>query len=1159
MKANKLHMVIIVIILLSGLAYSRVEYAGGKIIFQIKNTEAKSIIVTGNFLNWNPQGLPLKRDGDLWKGEITLEPGSYEYKFIIDGTWKEDPDNPWKVPDGFGGFNSKFLLTNDGSISFEESQITSIKLASSPLKSVEYKDGKIYFRFYDQKAKEVYLAGTFNNWSPNALKMENKGAYWETSLSLKPGVYEYKYVVDGVWKEDPFNARKVPDGFGGFNSQFELTSDGRLDYSPISAMTQQKPEFTWKGPEIEGDSIIFRFFEPTAQIVYLAGTFNNWAPTGLPMKKDDKGIWYVKVKLIPGNYQYKFVINGNLWKEDPTNPAKVDDGFGGFNSAFRLTDDGKILLEAVTPKSLPQEPIIKSLKKQGTPLYLAIVWHQHQPRYYRDLQTGESFAPWVRLHGIKDYYDMAAILYKYPKIKFTINLTPVLLMQIQDAIKLYDEGKSPDVAFRLTLKNADSLTYDDKKYLLENFFSASWDNMIDIFPRYKELRTKRVFNPDGTINFDESIRRYSTQDFRDLQVYFNLCWFDPDFRDGEVTLVTGEKVSVRKFIEKGRNFSERDKKEILDIQMKILKAIIPVHADLQNRGQIEVITTPYYHPILPLIYDTESAKEAMPNAILPERFSWPEDADWHVKMAVQKYQEIFGKKPEGMWPAEGAVSHAIVPIVRQNGFMWMCSDGHVLARSLKKANFGDDDLYRPYAIANGKDTVFMVFRDTDLSDRIGFRYKSFTGVQGANDLILRLYEIHSKFATDTEPRLVTIILDGENAWEWYKNDAKDFFHSLYSQLSEADWIITTTVGEFLKKYPPRRTITHLHAGSWINADFSTWIGENEENLAWNYLGNVRKDFEDFKKSGKFDTKLLEKAFFELASAEGSDWFWFFGADQSAGDDRWTDIMFRRTLKNVYEILGESAPDYLDKSILEEASKMPGYQTAVMAKTDPRTNARLLTEIKDPEGDDYGPGYYIYPANGVFKKGHFDLRSLSIFENQNSYIFSVKLGEIDNPWNAPYGFSQQILFLYLDYKSGGTKTALKPSLNYNTTQEWDIALMISGWSDACGIFDKDLKLLEPLDIYIDYSNKEVVFSIPKKYLTDIKNAKITLTLYSYDGYGYESLRSLTSHRGEWEFGGAKSSLAPKVIDILHPEKGVQEKALSAYEQGLLPEIPGVAIK
>lgn len=1140
--------------LMFSFAFAGVSYKDGKAIFTFNDPTAKSVVLTGTFSNWNPEGIPLTKGDGVWKAEVALKPGTYEYKFIVDGTWKEDPENPWKVSDEFGGFNSKLTITEDGKVLFAELP-TSTPVAA--MRSLEYIDGKVYFRYYNKDAKDVYLAGSFNNWSPNALKMDKKDSYFEASIPLKPGIYEYKFVVDGAWKEDPLNQRKISDGFGGFNSQFELTEKGELLYSKIVEPQGAATQTTWQGPEYTADGVLFRFYAPEAQVVYLAGTFNNWAPTSLAMKKDENGVWSVKVQLIPGNYQYKFVVNGTQWKEDPTNPAKVDDGYGGSNSAFKITEDGKILLEAVSI-TVPQEPIIKSLKKKGTPIYLAIVWHQHQPRYYKDLATGESFAPWVRLHGIKDYYDMAAILYQYPKINFTVNLTPVLLMQLMDDIKLYDEGKSPDVDFRMTLKNADNLTYEDKKHLLTNFFSASWDNMIDIYPRYKELRTKRVFNADGTINFDESIRRYTTQDFRDLQMYFNLCWFDPDFKTGNVTLPTGEKVSVKKFIEKERNFTEADKREVLDVQMKILKAIIPVHQDLQKKGQIEVITTPYYHPILPLIYDTESAHEAMPNAILPERFSWPQDADWHVKKAVEKYTEIFGKPPRGMWPAEGSVSHNIVPIVKKHGFTWMCSDGHVLARSLNKQMLTDDDLYRPYAVVNGKDTVYMIFRDTDLSDRIGFRYKSMTGVQGANDFIMRLYEIHSKFANDPEPHLVTVILDGENAWEWYRNDAKEFFHSLYSQLSEADWVITVKAGDFMNTYPPKRTITHLHAGSWINADFSTWIGESEENLAWNYLGWVRKDFENARNSGKYDEKSLERAFFELASAEGSDWFWFFGADQSAGDDSWTDIMFRRTLKNVYEILGQSAPSYLDKSILKEAYGM--QQTSmVMAKSDPRSAATKVIEIKDPENDDYGPGTYLYPGNGVFKKGVFDIKSLKIHETEKDYIFTLEFGELDNPWSAPNGFSQQIIFLYVDNKEGGSNEPLKPSLNYKTKNRWDIGVVVAGWTDVSGIFNALLQSVSQPDLYIDYAKKEVVFSVPKKMLGNIENANLGLTIYSYDGYGHEYLRKLQGTRGEWEFGGATSENAPKVIDLFFPQEGVQEEQLKVYERGQVAEIPFVQVK
>jgi len=404
-------------------------------------------------------------------------------------------------------------------------------LANISNAEVKYEKGKVIFIMEAPEANKVVVTGTFLNWNPQGIEMEKRDGSWFARIELKPGEYEYKFIVDGTWVEDPDNPRKVPDGFGGFNSVFELTEDGKIiTVGKLKTPSSKAIKTSWKGPEYTPEGVLFRFYAPDAKRVFLAGTFNNWAPDALQMQRDENGIFSVKIKLHPGTYQYKFVIEGTTWKEDPTNPAKVDDGFGGFNSVFKLTEEGEIILESPKQQKLPDEPVINQLKPLGTPLYLAIVWHQHQPRYYKDLKTGESFAPWVRLHGIKDYYDMVSILEKYPDIHFTVNLTPVLLMQLEDEIKLYEEGESPDVCVRMTLKNADSLTYEDKKYLLENFFSANWDNMIDIWPRYKELRLKRAFTTSGSIDFDASIKKFTTQDWRDLQAWFNLAWFDPDFQ-----------------------------------------------------------------------------------------------------------------------------------------------------------------------------------------------------------------------------------------------------------------------------------------------------------------------------------------------------------------------------------------------------------------------------------------------------------------------------------------------------------------------------------------------------------------------------------------------------------------------------------------------------
>lgn len=994
---------------------------------------------------------------------------------------------------------------------------------------------RVTFIFHTKSADSVFVAGSFNNWNSKdpAWKMKRiDDTTWILKKEMEPGKYLYKFVVNGTeWREDKDNPIKEDDGYGGFNSVLIIGARGS------------------RAPYFEDNGVVFSYADNNAKSVYLAGTFNNWDTNSQPMKKEN-GVWKTKIELTPGYYQYKFVVDGTKWVPDPLNPARVDDGYGGFNSSFRLTEDGKVLFE-VPAKEEETEPVMNKLKKVGTPLYLAIVWHQHQPRYYRDLKSGEYFAPWVRLHGIKDYYDMVAILENYPNVHATINLTPVLLMQLENEIKMYEEGSSPDIEVRMTLKNADSLTTKDKEHLLANFFSANWENMIDIWPRYRELRLKRVTNSDGSINFEKTIKLYTVQDFRDLQMWFNLAWFDPDFQEGEVALPTGKIVSVKKYIEQGRNFTEEQKKEVMDIEFEILKAIIPMHRKLQNKGQIEVITTPYYHPILPLIYNTDLAKEAMPTSPLPQKFSWPKDAMWHLEKAVWKYKEIFGKKPYGMWPAEGSVAQAIVPLVHDAGFVWMASDVGVLSKSLNKGLLSADDVYRPYVVGEGDKTVYIVFRDTDLSDRIGFRYSSRSGVAAANDFIRTLYEIHKRFANDPNPHLVTVILDGENAWEWYKRDAKEFFHALYSQLNNSDWLITTTVKDFLEKYPPERRIKHLFAGSWINADFSTWIGEPEENLAWEYLGRVRRWYEEQRKSDKYEKDVLDRAFMELASAEGSDWFWFFGNDQNApGGDRWTDVMFRKTLKNVYEILGEKYPAFLDSVILNTSYSGVSFGGGVMAKSSiSLSGAKLYFKVKDRKGDDYGDGGYTYPQNGVFKKGVFDLLGMDIYKDlKGRYILKFKFAKLGNPWQAPFGFSFPFIHFYIMSKDG-SRNPFFDNVGVVFDRPFKHAVLVCGWPEQSGIYDNNGRKIGDVEVSVDSKDNAVLVAFPYEIVGEIEGGYVLIL--SYDGYGENLIRKITPSGGEWEIGGGGDN-APPVLDILDPT-GKQKTYLSVWREGKTPEI------
>ncbi len=690
--------------------------------------------------------------------------------------------------------------------------------------------------------------------------------------------------------------------------------------------------------------VLFAFSKPSARSVHLAGMFNGWDPSALPMSDEDgDGVWEVVLELpTERTFEYKFVVNeGELWEYDPSNPERVDDNHGSYNTVISIAADGSVVL-GYLEGAASFDPVVGDLESHGRPLNVAIVWHQHQPKYLKDLSTGEYAEPWVRMHAIKDYYDMVAILDDYPDIHFTVNLTPILLVQLEELLSAWDEGSPTDAYLRMTLKDAGALTEEDQVFLLTHFFNANWDNMIHIWPRYKELKEKK--GGDSYEELTAAARTFSEQDWRDLQVWFNLAWFDPDFQERDVVLVDGRTVTVRHLIEKGRDFTPAEKSEILAVERAIMENVVNVHRRAQERGQLEIITTPFYHPILPLIYDTDLARVAMPGTALPTtRFNHPEDALAHVELAADYYEELFGRRPAGLWPGEGSVSQEIIGTVEAGGFSWMASDDQVLQKSLGGGPLSSRQKYQMYWAVDGDARVAMIFRDHGLSDEIGFNFSKMDGVAAANSMMRSLHGIHKELANDDRDYIVPIILDGENAWDWYRHDGKEFFHSWYEQMSEAGWLRTVTVAEYLEGHPPAATIQQLWAGSWISSDFSTWIGEAEENDAWDYLATVRDYLTEKDESGSADADLLARAYSEIYAAQGSDWFWWYGTDQDSANDGAFDEIFRGTLKNVYEILGDVPPAFLSQPISGAGGSGAGGSSGagVMARAATAEDAELL--------------------------------------------------------------------------------------------------------------------------------------------------------------------------------------------------------------------------
>ncbi|MCL4475657.1 MAG: glycoside hydrolase family 57 protein [Nitrospirae bacterium] len=540
----------------------------------------------------------------------------------------------------------------------------------------------------------------------------------------------------------------------------------------------------------------------------------------------------------------------------------------------------------------------------SSPLSVAFLWHMHQP-YYRDPFTGIYRLPWVRLHGTKDYLDMVAVLEEFPDIKQTFNLVPSLLEQIID----YTDNGAQDAFLEVTLKKASELTDDERVFLLEKFFLANWDTMVRPFPRYYELLLKRGLRFSRT-DLRRTIRYFTDSDFLDLQVLFNLTWMDPIFRTQDPFL--GQLVA------KGKKFTEDEKRLLVEKQFSLLRAIIPKYRELSQRGQIEISTTPFYHPILPLLWDTNTARDPVPDAHLPKRrFAHPEDARKQIQMAMEYYEAQFRSRPRGMWPSEGSVSEDVVRAFHEAGIQWIATDEDILARSLREGLRGSsgnvlkpDLLYSAYEYSG----VSMIFRDHKISDLLGFVYSGWDPKSAAEDLINRLLQIQSSLPQN-EPHVVPIILDGENAWEYYRNDGNDFFRYLYEGLSKNERLKTTTVSEFLEMQGRRRKLEHLAAGSWIYANFNVWIGHEEDNTSWDYLTETREALEVFQRA--HPEQELDSAWKSLYVAEGSDWNWWYGDEHSTELGEEFDELYRLNLMKVYKEMGKDVPQHLYVPVLRE--------------------------------------------------------------------------------------------------------------------------------------------------------------------------------------------------------------------------------------------------
>lgn len=538
-------------------------------------------------------------------------------------------------------------------------------------------------------------------------------------------------------------------------------------------------------------------------------------------------------------------------------------------------------------------------------LPVMLLWHFHQPLYHLPSETTFRL-PWVRLHTLREYHDMAAVLENHPDVPLTVNWTPVLLQQIDEYTRGYK-----DTMQNLRDEDAESLDPKQSYELLSSAFKAHASTMIEPYPRFHELQQKWSRARDESTP-EQVIRSWTTRELRDVQVWSTLAWFGFS--------VVREYPEIKELRDKGQHFKESDKEHLQEIESELLESCIPRWQSIHQNSPIEISTTPYYHPILPLVSDYGNVLEAMPHAPMPERrIQWPGDVRWHLRSAQTFTRDRFDVDSMGLWPSEGSLSDDVMELITEEDFAWVATDEALLRGALtgkRDGGLSDGELYRAYS---WKDRCPVFFRDHDLSDRIGFEYSKQSTQQALDDFFGYLKGVQNQTSPDTPGRVCSVVLDGENPWEYFDDAGESFLNGLYERLQSASYLKPVTPRPFLSTNRDLPEISRMPAGSWINGDFSIWSGHSLDVRAWELLAETREALSGWE---ELSGEKREKCWETLYAAQGSDWFWWYGDPFQSAEDEIFDRLFREMLIQIYEIGGHPEPAYLHHPM--QTTEAPGY-------------------------------------------------------------------------------------------------------------------------------------------------------------------------------------------------------------------------------------------
>jgi alpha-amylase/alpha-mannosidase (GH57 family) len=635
---------------------------------------------------------------------------------------------------------------------------------------------------------------------------------------------------------------------------------------------------------------------------------------------------------------------------------------------------------------------------------VVFLWHMHQPEY-RDPASGQPILPWVRLHSTRAYNDMAAALERHERARVVVNWAPSLLVQLE----AYRSGAAVDRDEEIARKHADALTAGERAHVLRQDFSADRETWVKPVPRYAELLAKRGADL-ARLDLGRVQAAFSTQELVDLQVHFILAWMGFAARR--------EEPLVAELVRKERGFSEAEKTALLDLSREIARGIVPRWRALLQRGTVELTCSPMFHPILPLLIDSDSARRAMPDAALPPRFQQKEDAREQIRRGLARAERDFGERPVGMWPSEGAVSPEVIQLLAVEGVRWCATDQGNLERSELET---PADPRPPHHAPWMAGQVAVFFRDRDLSDRIGFRYAKEDPRKSAGEILGRV-------ASASKDATVTVALDGENPWERYPRSGELFLDALYGALG--DEVVPVLPRDEIAARPPKGRIARIHSGSWIDSNFRIWIGQPEDNQAWTLLGQARAALE--RARPELPPDRFEKAYEAALAAEGSDWFWWYGDEFHTDNAPEFDALFRRNLEQIYRQVGLAPPERLARPIIAP------HKDKSQAKSIDIPPRRLI----QPLIDGYTRSYFEWNGAGFYRPGTAVGGSMY----QGSGAFSQL-------W---YGFSLTHLYLRLDPVEGADTSGELRILITRDKAERTLRMEVRPSGGECAVLDEEGK-------------------------------------------------------------------------------------------------------